>query len=1199
MSFDPRDLGTRAAGIARHPRTKKIAIGLVALIALVGILGGIAAPLLLRRVLADQLSAKLHRQVSIEQIRINPYTMTAAIRGLVMKERQSPAAAVSFDELYVNLQLESLFRLAPVIKEFRLVKPYIHLIRNEDRTYNYQDLINEFTSGPSGGPTPQFALNNIEIVDGKVEFDDRPEKTKHTISSLHIGIPFISSLPSYTKIKVRPRFSAIVNGAPIDIGGEAEPFTASRASTIHLRLEKLQIPQYLEYSPLDLNFTVPSGQMNGDLTVSFSEQPSLLTVSGNVLVKDFAMKEKAGSQLISLPSLEIAIGAFEAFANRASFKAIKLEGSELTLRRERDGSLNLSNLIMTPPAKPATQPAKPGAPFIYHIDGILLDAGKLHFVDETTATPFRTDLKDVHVDIKNLSNESEKKSAVEISFESAASESFKHTGVVQLNPLAGEGQLAIEKLQPAALKPYYADALAGDVREGSLDLTAHYAFTEKNGGVDVKLSDVSGTLRGFRLDLPGESEPLWRIPLFSIKDAALDLANRAVTIGVVEAHDGIGYVRREKDGSLIYQRLLRPNATRASDTAGQKNKEEPWKIESKQVAFDRFRLSFDDRTPARPARTDLSNISLRARNISTAKNQRARINAQLTVNNKGLLKISGSATSEPITGNFDIDAQNVDLLGFRPYIENQINFLLTGGSVSSKAKLVIDGSGSGPMKIKYEGNAQLADFYSLESDGAQDLLRWKSLNLDGVQFANSPMLLQINGIQLADFYARLILAPDGTTNLQHLTVPSSAGPEQAPAQKNDEKAQPAAATAPAPADDSRVVIGKIRLDGGNINFTDLFIKPNYSANLTSVQGDISELTPDAPGTIQLEAKLDNSAPVDIRGRINPLSKQLFLDIAADARDIELTPFSPYSGKYVGYGIEKGKLSFNVKYKLEDRKLNAENKIILNQLTFGDKVESPDAVKLPVLLAVALLKDRNGVIDVDLPISGSLDDPQFSVAGIVLRIIGNIITKAVTAPFALLGSLFGGGGEELSYIEFDYGRAAINPAAQTKIESLAKAMNNRPALKIDISGRVDPVNDLEGLKKAAIENKVKAQKLKEMTHAGEAVTSVEDVQIAPSEYDRYLKAAYGEEKFSKPRNMIGLAKDLPRSEMEALMLQHVQVTDDDLRNLAARRAEAVRNRLLKSGDIAPDRLFITGSKTGAGDDKENAKAKASRVDFALR
>ena len=388
------------------------------------------------------------------------------------------------------------------------------------------------------------------------------------------------------------------------------------------------------------------------------------------------------------------------------------------------------------------------------------------------------------------------------------------------------------------------------------------------------------------------------------------------------------------------------------------------------------------------------------------------------------------------------------------------------------------------------------------------------------------------------------------------------------------------------------------MQAGNVYFSDFFVKPNYSANLTGVQGSISELKPDAPGDVAIQAKLDNAAPVDIQGKLNPLSKDLYMDIAADAREIELNPMSPYSIKYVGYGIERGELSFKVKYKVENRKLDAQNQIILNQLTFGEKVESPTATKLPVLLAVALLKDRNGVIDVNLPISGSLDSPEFSVGGIILRIIINIITRAVTSPFALLGAAFGGGsGGELSYIEFDYGRSNLSQSAEAKIKSIATAMNNRPALKLDISGRVDPVNDLEGLKQTSIERKVKAQKMKDLVRQGAAPKSVDDVQVDKAEYERYLKAAYGDESFPKPRNVIGLAKDLPVAEMESLMLKNAQATDDDLRNLANRRAQTVQNRLLATEQVSADRLSIVGAKPVSSEEKE--KAKLSRVDFSLR
>src|SRR4030095_12629485 len=294
-------LRSRATDIARRPRTRKIAIWLGAIVAAVGIIAGLVAPPLLRGKLASELSTKLHRQVSIEQIRINPFAMSATFRGFLMKERQGSATALSFDELYANLELTSLFRWAPVLKQIRLVKPYVNLVRNEDRTYNFTDLIDEFTQGPPEtkappGPTPRFSLNNIEILDGKIDFDDRPEQTKHIISAIKIGVPFISSIPSQVDITVQPAFYALVNGAPFQIDGETKPFKDSRESTIHLDIDKLQIAKYVEYSPVELNFKVPSGQLDSKLTVTFrtsKDKPSVLSISGNVEIKELMLQEKS------------------------------------------------------------------------------------------------------------------------------------------------------------------------------------------------------------------------------------------------------------------------------------------------------------------------------------------------------------------------------------------------------------------------------------------------------------------------------------------------------------------------------------------------------------------------------------------------------------------------------------------------------------------------------------------------------------------------------------------------------------------------------------------------------------------------------------------------------------------------------------------------------------------------------------------
>jgi hypothetical protein len=252
----------------------------------------------------------------------------------------------------------------------------------------------------------------------------------------------------------------------------------------------------------------------------------------------------------------------------------------------------------------------------------------------------------------------------------------------------------------------------------------------------------------------------------------------------------------------------------------------------------------------------------------------------------------------------------------------------------------------------------------------------------------------------------------------------------------------------------------------------------------------------------------------------------------------------------------------------------------------------------VTLAVALLKDRNGVIDVNLPVGGTLDDPQFSVGGIIIQVIVNLVVKAVTSPFALLGATFGGGGssgEELAYLEFTPGSAQLDAADEAKLKSIAKALTERPGLKLDVAGRVDPAADREGLKRAAVENQVKAQKVKE-TGKG-ATASLDDIKVEPGEYPKYLTAAYKDASFPKPRNAIGIARDLPVPEMEQLMLANVQATEEDLRQLANRRAQAAKDWLVAKGGVPAERVFLVAPKVGTDGIKD--KGKTERVDFSLK
>ena len=324
---------------------------------------------------------------------------------------------------------------------------------------------------------------------------------------------------------------------------------------------------------------------------------------------------------------------------------------------------------------------------------------------------------------------------------------------------------------------------------------------------------------------------------------------------------------------------------------------------------------------------------------------------------------------------------------------------------------------------------------------------------------------------------------------------------------------------------------------------------------------------------------------------------MYVDLAVDFRDIDLNPMTPYAGKHAGYTIQKGKLSLELKYLIANRQLRSENKIVIDQLTFGDAVNSPDATSLPVRLAVSLLKDRNGVILLNLPVSGSLDDPQFSVWGSVLQILRNLIAKAATAPFALIGAALGGDGEEMNYVEFPYGRVTLEAPAEEKLKKMGAAFADRPELKVEISGHVEKEKDLEGLRMYRFERKLKVQKVGETEEKETEETSLDHVTISQDEYLEYLALAYKHESFPKPRNLIGLAKDLPQEEMENLILTHIEVTDDDLQELAKQRAKVVREYLLSAGQLDAGRIFLVEPKAILLDNQ--GETRGSRVVFTIK
>ena len=558
---------------------------------------------------------------------------------------------------------------------------------------------------------------------------------------------------------------------------------------------------------------------------------------------------------------------------------------------------------------------------------------------------------------------------------------------------------------------------------------------------NLKLADFSVSDKGEAKGgaKGGGGQPLVNVPEFSVGNVALDLDKREVSVGSVDSKDARWRLVRSHEGKInLLEALLpaqadtnKPAVAKASKTAAKAAEEKPWAVKVGLLDLAGWGLRFDDRSGSAPVVLDVSEFGLQLKDWANQAGNMASADIKAKVNKKGRLAINGRFGSEPLKGDLKLDLKSVDLLSIQPYIDKHYKVLVTQGAVSAKGALGFDLSRPDHPQARYAGSLALEDFNSLDQLNDADFLRWKRFAFNGVKFELSPLSVATSEVRLDDFYTRLILDSQGRFNLRELATPeeenggspggtaapvtaaSASAPTPTPASASKSApvasaSAPAAPTTPLP----NIKVDKFILTEGHVNYSDRFIKPNYDANLRSVNGTLSGLSTDQSSlaSLDLKARLDGSAPVDVSGQLNPFRKDSFLDIKANVSDVDLTGVSTYAAKYVGYGIEKGKLSMKLQYKIRDRKLTAENQVNLDQLTFGQKVDSPEATKLPVLFAVALLKNGRGEIDINLPISGTLDDPQFSVGGIIVRVVVNLISKAITAPFALIGSLFGGGEE---------------------------------------------------------------------------------------------------------------------------------------------------------------------------------------------
>ncbi|MFH1480936.1 MAG: DUF748 domain-containing protein [Pseudomonadota bacterium] len=711
-------------------------------------------------------------------------------------------------------------------------------------------------------------------------------------------------------------------------------------------------------------------------------------------------------------------------------------------------------------------------------------------------------------------------------------------------------------------------------------------------GPDLQFSGVKASLDSLKFGRVGDSENMVDIPILTFSGADFRLKEKRFKVREVASEGGQIHITRFDSGKLNLKSIL-PVSTSHEIKTSDRGKDPTesgrgWEVSLDKAQFKGFRVKAEDRLPAEPLSMEFQRIDLDVQNLSTQEKSRGRLLFKCKIKEKGSANVDGSIGVNPLFADLNVDLKNLSLPLAQSYLPSSVKVKLTGGKLSTRGVLQVKEKESREgWLLDFKGGADLAGFSAIDTIEEKELLSSKTLKLTDIHFGNEPARFSIKRAYMEHFRMLTEIGPDGVFNIFRVIFEKKRDKltTQATPLAGDKAGDQGKRSAPL-----KIRIDEMIFQDGSIYFSDKLIKPNFEAKFLDIGGKINDLSSEegVRAQVALQGNLGGTAPVKIAGQSSPLGKETYVDMNILFENIDITRMNIYARKYLGYNIEKGKLYLDLKYNIVKDKIESQNKLLLEKFTLGERVESPEAIKVPLETAISLLKDREGNISLNIPVSGRLSDPKFDLGEVYSKTFQSLFTNIVTAPFSFIGAVFGsGGGEELGYLEFDYGSSKITGDSAKKLDTLITALHERPKLNLEISGYADPEKDGNALIESLFLNKLKKEKIIDLAKRGGESVSPEDVTLERKEYGKYLQRAYLSE-LSKESQKKGGGAVSSVEEMEKVLRSVTIATGDDLALLAQRRAVEVNNYVMGSKKVNSKRIFLVKPKALSPVKLEGAK-----------
>ncbi|MUM78656.1 DUF748 domain-containing protein [Pseudodesulfovibrio sp. F-1] len=1212
------------------PRVRRVAFGLLCALLAYVLAGFLLLPAIIKSTVVSQGAAALGRPIHLGEIAFNPLTLRLTLREFRVDAHPNAPddeePLLSFDEMSARADLASLWHMAPVINDLTLRELAVSVTRYDDGRYSISDLLHadsetDTARGREEAPFP-FALYGFEMSNATIVFDDQPRNKRHVISEINLNIPFTSSFEALRGEFTQPSCSAVVNGDPVTLEGRTLPFHDSLHTEFHLGAVDVDLSEYWPYAPADTPLSLVHGRFSSDLSLNF-ERPDArrinLFISGGGNLTDLEIASPQDGKVLSARQISFRLERFSPSDMRLALSELSVDNPALRVIRRDDGSINWEQYF---PAQENKEEDSRGSAQDKAIQAVIrsltVTSGSVEWIDRAIPGGFSCAMADLSVTARDVNTGTTPVPFAATSTITPATQdgakapaTITANGQLVVSPLSASATVTAAGIALADYAPYYAQALPLVVESATLGASGTVTFEDKQSP-SLSLRNGALTLTDLRLRIPDSETPTVSAQRLTVDGVSLSSDEGAVVIAEILLQGPHVWLRMEEPGRVDLVDLFarHDRAAPGPEPAPQKGltsaAEPDWTARVDSLRLSRGNITLVDTTTApasgRATSFSLSDMDLEARNISTrhhtpndSESMPLTCDLKAVWGGGGTIGLKAEGFLAPLSASGAVTLSNVGLIPVNPLLSQFADVALTRGAATSSMAVGLEEG-----RLTLRGNLSVTDasLAELSPTSAQstELVGFDALGLTGILFESEPAGLAVEAIRLTGPRGRVEFDEKGRVNLLSALRIAQPDPEgdTAPAAAPDNATEPEPAVPEQePGQDEpgflqTLRVGTVSVEQGTVLFRDASVAPTYSTKVEDIRLTLTDIarSDDSRPEMDMRASLGQT-PLSATGIINPAVVPLYTDIAVSLGGLELAPLTPYTLKYLGHPVEHGSLYAEVIFKTENNMLEADNSFLVRQLVLGPKDTRPDVPNVPVRFGLSLLQDANGDVRIDLPIRGRLDDPNFRLNGIVFKAVAGLFTRALTSPFSIIGSLFGGTATNMDSLVFEPGSSELGASALHKLDTVATALEARPRLTLEVVGVTDPQADRKALTDILLNQRLKERKLRSLPPSQRAWTTVEAMTIEPDEYEDLLYEAYKAEpdKTGTRPTTFFVADRQPPEVMRKFLKDAIAVSEDDLHQLERRRAEAVRLHLVERDPALerrvalPDRRGPRTARTG--------------------